>query len=81
MESYRCFHLFLRWIWCYFSHYPWILIISMWAGKIILSNPCVEIKESEAKPDEFGLFTGKLTAFILLALGQDNYERFIKGFA
>jgi len=53
----------------------------MWAGKIILSNPCVEIKESEAKPDEFGLFTGKLTAFILLALGQDNYERFIKGFA
>ena len=34
MESYRCFHLFLRWIWCYFSHYPWILILSMWAGGI-----------------------------------------------
>ena len=45
-----------------------------------MSNACEKIEESEAKPAKFGLFTGKLTAFILLALGQDNYRRFIKVF-
>ena len=45
-----------------------------------MSNTCGKLEEREAKPAKFGLFTGKLTTFILLALGQDNYRRFIKGF-